>query len=445
MRLGSLRRFSSLHFPNQLELSRPQFLALPRANEFSQDCSNPELTLAGQIYQECLRGRPETVVGTWLKSPKLADKAIREFVVPLVQKLLRNHLYLSAATQLLPENIPPGAYPCLLLLRDHALHYSMLPLHIKLSVLLKRAVGQMNQAPLSQRSSVPSLLVDSLVAERGEEEAAALCSILREAPPITLRTNTLKTTPRDLLHRLKSESHIRAKPTKYSPIGLTLTSYANVFKTGAFFDGWFEVQDEGSQLVSLLCGAADKSVVVDACAGKGGKTLHLSAIMQKKGELFALDRGGGLSELQRRAQRAGAKVQALSTAPAGLRGDVVLVSAPCSGLGLLQRHPEIGWREVAVSQLARAQGELLEQASNFVKPGGRLVYTTRSFLREENDDVVDSFLRSHSDFTAESARDILLRQYLPNDLPFAGERLRLDPLRHGTDGIFAAVLSRKHS
>lgn len=249
--------------------------------------------------------------------------------------------------------------------------------------------------------------------------------------------------------RLKREDHIRTKPTKYSPVGLTLVNYANVFRTGAFYDGWFEVQDEASQIVTLLGDVKGARIVVDACAGRGGKTLHLAALMEKKGELYALDPSSShLNQLQRRAQRAGAKPKTFIVGEEDdsvLIGaaDVVLVDAPCSGLGVLRRHPEVSWRPLELETITRTQTEILNRSATYVKLGGRLVYATCSVLREENDDIADQFLKTHSDFTRLSAKELILQQRLPNDLPFVGEMLHLDPLRHGTDGFFAAVFCRK--
>ena len=220
-----------------------------------------------------------------------------------------------------------------------------------------------------------------------------------------------------------------------------------------FIDGSFEVQDEGSQLLGYLVQPRRGELVVDFCAGAGGKTLQLGAMMRSTGRLYAFDVSERrLAKLKPRMARAGlsnvhpvliaherdAKVKRLAG-----KADRVLVDAPCSGLGTLRRNPDLKWRQSpeSVAEMTLKQQAILEAASTLVKPGGRLVYATCSLLADENDAVVDTFLAAHPDFVLVPAQALLAEQGVALE---CGERLRLLPHLHDTDGFFAAVLERKN-
>jgi len=208
------------------------------------------------------------------------------------------------------------------------------------------------------------------------------------------------------------------------------------------------VMDEGSQLVAELVAPPPGGRVLDACAGAGGKTLALGALLAGKGRVLALDTDGKkLEELRRRARRAGltnVEARPIKEGPLGIKGqfDRVLVDAPCSGLGTLRRNPEARWRltPADLDELPARQRAILERYAPLVAPGGRLVYATCTVDAAENDAVVDAFVRAHPDFTPVPAKEILGRA---RALELGdGERLRLLPHVHGTDGFFAAVLRR---
>jgi 16S rRNA (cytosine967-C5)-methyltransferase len=211
------------------------------------------------------------------------------------------------------------------------------------------------------------------------------------------------------------------------------------------------VQDEGSQLLSLLLEPKRQEMVVDFCAGAGGKALHLAALMANTGSVYAFDVSARrLERLKPRLARAGVdnvrrvvirderddRVQRLAG-----KIDRVLVDAPCSGTGTLRRNPDIKWRALDVQKLAAVQCAILASASTLLKPGGRLVYATCSLLREENEDVVAGFLATHPDFVIVPAAEVLARRHVA--LIPDSEFLRLLPHRHRTDGFFAAVLERR--
>ena len=287
----------------------------------------------------------------------------------------------------------------------------------------------MATASVAVRASLPDWLSARLVEIGGE--ALALSSTSK--PPQTLRVNTLKTDRAGLIEALKFDG-IRVVPCTRSPVGVVVSGQrADVFRTKAFHDGLFEMQDEGSQLVALHGGAKPGERVVDGCAGAGGKTLAMAGAMGGTGSIVALDiHAGRLKALKTRAARAGAfniRVLDLEESPKVLKRlkgacDLVVVDAPCSGTGVLRRNPDTGWRLVAddVERLRALQSELLAKYASLVKPGGRLVFATCSLLPEENDGVIAAFLASTPRFSADPAP------------------LRLTPAVDGTDGFFAAAL-----
>jgi 16S rRNA (cytosine967-C5)-methyltransferase len=305
--------------------------------------------------------------------------------------------------------------------------------------------------------SLPQWLVAAWMDSLPRETMEARCRALKEPAPLVLRVNTLKA-GRDALRQRLLEEGFPSRPAVYSPIGLVLQSKGFVYGTRAFSAGWFEVQDEGSQLIGFLTEAKPGQVVVDGCAGGGGKTLHLAAMMEDRGELYAFDVSESrLRELEVRARRAAVRsirTQVLSRAEpvrggqfalAELRGraDAVLVDAPCSATGVLRRTPDLAWKLTVnrIAELAEKQKAIVEAYAPLVKPGGRLVYATCSLLPQENEAVVEEFLERHPEFAVESASEVLARQGIA--LPAQHDRfLRLDPGVHGTDGFFGAVLIR---
>ncbi|HYQ98575.1 MAG TPA: RsmB/NOP family class I SAM-dependent RNA methyltransferase, partial [Casimicrobiaceae bacterium] len=240
-------------------------------------------------------------------------------------------------------------------------------------------------------------------------------------------------------------------PTPYAPLGLRVSGRAQLTKHPWLADGRLEVQDEGSQLIGYVVAPRRSDMVVDFCAGAGGKTLLLGALMRSQGRLYAFDVSAKrLAALKPRLARSGLS----NVHPQQLEGerdakikrlagklDRVLVDAPCTGFGTLRRNPDLKWRqpEAAVAELARKQDAILAAAATLVKPGGRLVYATCSVLDDENDAVVARFLAAHPAFARGNAAAELARAGVALD---TGVDLRLFPHRHGCDGFFAAVLER---
>ena len=307
--------------------------------------------------------------------------------------------------------------------------------------------------PFNARINMPDWLAAKLVAQYGEAEAIALSEALNHAAQVGIRVNTLRASRDALAAKLAEEGH-PCEPMKYSPVGLQRAKRGPLFNTAAFQEGLFELQDEGSQLLAYMTQAAPKEKVVDFCAGAGGKTLALAAMMQNTGALYACDISAGrLERLKPRLARAGAynaqsfairdeRDPALKKLEASM--DAVLVDAPCSGTGTLRRNPDIKWRPIDLDLLTRTQAGILDAASRLVKPGGRLVYATCSLLQEENEAVTEAFLAAHPEFVATPATEVLERQgvAVPEGQSADGA-LRLLPHRHGTDGFYALAMRHK--
>ncbi|WP_257458751.1 RsmB/NOP family class I SAM-dependent RNA methyltransferase [Archangium lipolyticum] len=321
---------------------------------------------------------------------------------------------------------------------------------------LPEAARKLESLPREKRFPIAASLPDFL-AERFREvfgaDAERAAEAMNERAPLTARANGFKGDREKLRAQLEQEG-VLATPTPLSPLGLILDTRANAFTLEAFREGWFELQDEGSQLLGMLVDAPPTRVV-DACAGAGGKTLQLAVQMKNRGDLHALDVDEGrIDELRKRARRAGvhnvrtqvipAEGAEVDEALAALKGkaDRVLVDAPCSGTGTFRRKPDARYRltpEMIQDHVAR-QKRLLERFSQLVKPGGRLIYGTCSVLREENEAVVEDFLSRHPDYSVRPVAEELGPELGAKVGP--GPFLRLAPHLHGTDGFFGAILVR---
>ena len=376
-----------------------------------------------------LQGRVDHLLGRALATRKLA---LAGLATP-TQHLLRYAAYLVVGEGQSPESaaglagpeVAPWTWALALLAQPGALGAPDDPLDA-----------------LAAETSLPRWLAQLWSSQLGADETRKLAAALNQRAPLTVRTNLLKNTRDELLATLRAEGS-RVEPTRLSPWGVTFTGRTNVFALKAFKAGLFEVQDEGSQLIALACEARPGQVVVDACAGAGGKALALAGEMHNKGRLVACDRDGRrLDEMRPRARRVGVHNWEARAVPesndariADLAGqaDVVLVDAPCSGLGALRRNPDARWRldDAEVASFPPRQIEILERYSRLVKPGGRLVYATCSINRTENQDVRAAFLKTHPEFTPVPA------------LPGWPDEVQLLPHQHGTDGFYIAAFERK--
>ena len=306
------------------------------------------------------------------------------------------------------------------------------------------------EMPAAVRHDFPDWLDAALLAQYGELATDALAAALWQSAPLDLRVNSVKMGRDAVLARLAEEG-IAATAGLYSPLAVRLGGKPALSQHPLFVDGSIEVQDEGSQLLGYLLSPRRGEMVVDFCAGAGGKTLLLGALMHNSGRLYAFDVSEKrLARLKPRLARSGlSNVHPVrieherDTKIKRLAGkiDRVLVDAPCSGLGTLRRNPDLKWRqdEQSIAELQAKQSAILAAASTLVKKGGRLVYATCSLLAAENDTVVDGFLATHPQFVLVSAEEILAKQ----GIVLPGERLRLLPHQHHTDGFFAAVLEKQ--
>jgi 16S rRNA (cytosine967-C5)-methyltransferase len=309
----------------------------------------------------------------------------------------------------------------------------------------------LDKLPPAVRAELPDWVFERLRARYPEPEIAALARALNEPAPLDLRVNTL-VAEREAVRQGLAIDAVVAEPTPYSPVGLRVRGRPSVNRHPLFLAGAVEVQDEGSQLLGYLLAPRRHDLVVDFCAGSGGKSLMLGALMHSHGRIYAFDTSAArLARLKPRLKRSG--LSNLYPQPIRSENDIrvkrlagkidrVLVDAPCTGLGTLRRNPDLKWRQSphSVGELTLKQAAILRAAANLVKPGGRLVYATCSLLGEENEDIVAAFLAERDDFGPLNCRELLAQQGIALE---TGEYLRLLPHLHGTDGFFAAALQRK--
>jgi 16S rRNA (cytosine967-C5)-methyltransferase len=305
------------------------------------------------------------------------------------------------------------------------------------------------------RHNLPEWLVQPLKDQLGAE-FWPLADSLNQSAPLDLRVNMLSAKRADVQHELKLAG-LTCEPTPYSPWGLRLGSKPSLSKLGAFMRGAVEVQDEGSQLLALMLEARRGEMVVDFCAGAGGKTLAIGAAMRNTGRLYAFDTSAHrLDALKPRLARS----KLSNVHPAAIaherddrikrlagKIDRVIVDAPCSGLGTLRRNPDLKWRQSpqSVQEMAQKQAAILQSASRLLKPGGRLLYATCSLLPQENEAIAQAFGQANREFNVLAAIEVLSNLKVEGAARLCtggesgGDFLRLWPHRHLTDGFFAAL------
>lgn len=297
--------------------------------------------------------------------------------------------------------------------------------------------------------SHPDWMVRRWIDQWGVEETCALCQADNQIPPLTMRVNTLQGSREEAVNRLHDEK-IEALPTPFSPVGLVIKDPPPLSTWGPLQEGWFQVQDEAAQLVSLLLSPQPGQRVLDVCAAPGGKTTHLAQMMEDQGEIVAIDvNQAKLALLQENCQRLGISIVKIvaqdATAPLPFPPTSfarVLVDVPCTGLGTLRRNPDGKWRvqERDIARLQKLQREILAQASTMLKREGILVYSTCTLTPEENEGVIEAFLSGQNEFRLEDASP-----FLPagcEGLVDTKGYLRTLTSRHGMDGFFAARMRR---
>jgi len=382
----------------------------------------------------------------------------RAFVAESVYGVLRRLRYLSAVTAN-DENDPDDGRKLILawLLRVQGKSIRELELILneqqtEWAHAIKAKSTQ--DLPLAVQADVRDWLWNKLVAQYGEAEALTICRSMFDQAALDLRVNTIKGTREEVLARMLAENTIKDNTieiTPYSPTGIRMGARLNISRHVLFEAGKIEVQDEGSQLLAYLVAPKRGQMVADFCAGAGGKTLAIGALMKNTGRLYAFDISEKrLLNLGKRLKRSGlsnlhAQVISSETDPKlkRLNGkfDRVLVDAPCSGFGTLRRNPDLKWRfqESDIAELNVKQTNILARAAKLTKVGGRLIYATCSLLSDENESIAEAFLAANTDFKLIPANEVLSHQQIKLD---TGHYLKLLPHLHGTDGFFAAVFEK---
>jgi 16S rRNA (cytosine967-C5)-methyltransferase len=408
---------------------------------------------AEALLSELLRSPfpADQVVSHYFRQHRELGHADRGFVAEAVFAVLRRKRSLSArcADEVTSRRLLLAALACLQGMNRRELEGVLSESEGKW--LAQAKAVKMEELPPAVRLDLPDWLYAEFSAQFAADEVAQLAAGLNQPAPLDLRVNSLKTSRQGVLARLLADGLV-AESCTYSPLGIRLAGKPALSKHPLFIDGSIEVQDEGSQLLGFLLQPKRGEMVADFCAGAGGKTLLLGALMRSQGRLYAFDVAERrLARLKPRLARSGLSnvhpVRIESERDIRIRRlagklDRVLVDAPCSGLGTLRRNPDMKWRQTpaSVAELCAQQAAILAAAASLVKPGGRLVYATCSLLEAENEVVVQAFLARHPEFSACSAQEVLARQEIAIDI---GERLRLFPHRHGTDAFYAAVMERK--
>jgi 16S rRNA (cytosine967-C5)-methyltransferase len=343
-------------------------------------------------------------------------------------------------------------------LADGVRHAPPPPDHAEADALAAAALR--DDAPAHVRGDYPEWLDPYLAAVFGEERAEEGAALSRRAP-VDLRVNTLKA---DRDAALAALAHLGAMPTPWSPVGLRIALSADaksppLHAEPSYMDGLIEIQDEGSQLAALLSGVRSGETVVDLCAGGGGKTLALAALVANSGRIVATDTDiRRLAPIHARIARAGVRNVEVRT-PRGdaellddLSGaaDLVLIDAPCTGVGAWRRNPDAKWRvrPGALEQRIKAQDTALDRAARLARPGGRIAYVTCSLLDEENGARVRDFTGRHRDFAVVPAAEVAgalgaERVQFLAAIKVSAEGLLMTPRRTGTDGFFVSVMRRQ--
>lgn len=416
---------------------------------------------------------------------RFSDQRDRHLLHALVYGVLRNRLRLDTIVTHLLRKEPKHLNPELLgLLRigllqilemDRIPHRAVVHTAVELTrkrgfpwatglvnAVLRRAIREAGtmELPLKEsdsahslaiRHSFPEWLIETWMQRLGPVSTRSLCEAFNRIPPLVLRTNTLKTTRSALINAL-TEAADRVEETTFSPDGIRLIHpHTPVCELPGFSGGHFQVQDEAAQLVGLLIDARAGMSVLDACAGRGGKTGHIAQMMQNRGRILAVDASGEkLVVLEQEMKRLGISIldtricdwQSERIPDSAGRFDRILLDAPCSGFGVLGRHPDIRWRSDRrdLKPFAERQIVLIENTISLLKPAGRLVYAVCSMEPEETDCVIDTVLRRNP-----GVRKIELIEILAKSPPapfWKHGAFRTSPHLDGMDGFFACILTR---
>ncbi len=425
------------------------------------------LSAAIEVFADIeARRRPAAdVLKDWGQSHRFAGSSDRAAIAGLVYDALRRK---ASASWLIGESSPRAALIGMLR-RERRLDVAAIaalcsgerfaPAPLSEAERAALNADKIANAPPYVQGDYPEWL-DAHFARAFGDQRAEEGTALASRAPLDLRVNTLKGEREELQGKL---SHLHAEPTRWSPIGLRIPLAADakspaVHAEPLFLKGFVEIQDEGSQLAALLCGAKAGEQVIDIAAGAGGKTLALAAAMGNHGQIYASDIDKRqLAPIHERIARAGARNIQVRTprgeadvlADLAGRADLVLIDAPCTGTGTWRRNPDAKWRirPGALAERQKQQASLLDRAVSLIKPGGRIVYVTCSVLIEENGDQIRAFAGRHPDFSVEkpvdTAQALGERAYLFGHAALiSDEGLLMTPRRTDTDGFFISVLRR---
>ena len=413
--------------------------------------------LLGQVLR--FDGPADAAMSRFFKQERTLGARDRSLIAEATFYLLRHYATLSA--QLAPAHPAraPRLAALLTLARQHGID-ALGPRALRGDERAVRSALAMDidRMPAAIRAEVPLWLFAHVTAQY--HDAEPLLVALTEAAPLDLRVNTIKADRDQVLARLRASTRehapMAAQATRYSPDGIRLSEKPALTRWPIYQDGMVEVQDEGSQLIARLVTPKRGEMVVDFCAGAGGKTLALGSLMRSSGRIYAFDiHAKRLAGLGPRLKRSGlsnvhpaAIVSENDLRVKRLSGkiDRVLVDAPCSGTGTLRRNPDLKWRfdEGELVRVNQVQANVLRAAGRLVKPGGRLVYSTCSLLMMENQEVVERFMAEQPQFSLLPSANVLRPQGIEIDHSdrFAPWFVML-PHLHGSDGFFAAVLERR--
>lgn len=406
------------------------------------------LRLAGMALADVLSGTgpADVKLGWFFKNNRDLGIKDRAFVAESVYGVLRRKAFLAHIT----GGEDPRKLLLALLLRVQGV--SMRELEEVLSKQQKEWAQEIKAAKAddltpAEQADLPEWLWEKLSEQYGGEQALTIARSMHQSASLDLRVNILKTTREDVVAKFTSEK-TDLSLTPYSPHGIRMPQRMTISKHPFFTDGKIEVQDEGSQLLAQLVAPRRGEMIADFCAGAGGKSLAIGALMRNTGRLYAFDVSEKrLHNLGTRLKRSGlsnlhSQVITSEQDPKlkRLNGkfDRVLVDAPCSGLGTLRRNPDLKWRQMPqdVAELTVKQTNILNRAAKLVKNGGHLIYATCSLLQDENEHIAEAFLADHPEFSLVPANQILAQQNIALD---TGDYLKLLPHLHQTDGFFAAV------
>jgi len=440
----------------------PRRIAVEILNRIDTEGAHAEPLLDAALSGNTLVSTPDRALLTELVYGPLRTQARLDWIIghlyrgdpaaleTAVRNILRTGLYQLWFT----DRIPPFAAvnEAVSIARDVAPAASGLVNAMLRNALRKRediVWPSLEEAPekaIAVLYSHPLWLVRRLLSQFSVDETIRICRTDNAIPPLALRVNTLKASRRQAIAAL-AKAAMTAKAAPFSAEAIILTSPAtDLRKAPVYKEGWIRIQDEASQLIAHLVAPRPGEKILDLCAGAGGKTLHLAALMKNRGKIIAIDRSSErLKRLRDEAKRLGVSIVETKTADATKPSesycksfDKVLLDAPCSGLGTLRRNPEIRWRlaPTDLNKCMQNQKLLLKKAAQCVRPGGRLVYSVCTVTPEENEFVIDDFLRNHPDFQLVPAEN------LPRTLIDTHGYFRTSPHIQGMDGFFAALLIR---